>query len=61
MQDRQRYFEGQLGRAGTARGGVGDSSEVADVRNAFKELLNGVNGWESSFGQVRFACIVMYD
>lgn len=53
MQDRQRYFEGQLGRAGPA-GGADSSRDVADVRNAFRELLNGVNGWEGRFSEVRF-------
>lgn len=52
MQDRQRYFEGQLGRVGGASSGVEDSGEVADVQDAFKELLNGVKGWEGRFGQV---------
>ncbi|KAH0827365.1 hypothetical protein J3R83DRAFT_4014 [Lanmaoa asiatica] len=53
MQDRQRYFEGQLGRVGTAGSGVEESRETADVKNAFKELLNGVNGWEARFGQLK--------
>lgn len=52
MQDRQRYFEGQLGRVGGAGGGAEDSREMTDVQDAFKELLNGVNGWEGRFGQV---------
>lgn len=58
MQDRQRYFEGQLGRAGAAGGGAEDSREVADVRNAFQELLNGVNGWEGRFSQVSFCLYI---
>lgn len=52
MQDRQRYFEGQLGRAGAAGGGAGDSREVGGVQNALKEFLDGVNGWEDKFSQV---------
>lgn len=54
MQDRQRYFEGQLSRVGAASGGGENSREVADVQNAFKELLDGVNGWEGRFSQVCF-------
>jgi transcription initiation factor TFIIH subunit 1 len=53
MQDRQRYFEGQLSRVGAASGGGEDSREVADVQNAFKELLDGVNGWEGRFSQLK--------
>lgn len=51
MQDRQRYFEGQLGRAGSA-GGQEDPRQVTDVQSAFRELLNSVNGWEGRFSQV---------
>jgi len=53
MQDRQRYFEGQLGKAGTASGGAENSRGVIDVRDAFRQLLNGVNGWEGRFSQLR--------
>ena len=60
MQDRQRYFEGQLSRVGAASGAGEDSREVADV-NAFKELLNGINGWEGRFSQVSFVCTLAYD
>lgn len=54
MQDRQRYFEGQLGKAGAAGGGAEGSRGVTDVRDAFRQLLNGVSGWEGRFSQVRF-------
>ncbi|KAN0090726.1 hypothetical protein V8E55_004292 [Tylopilus felleus] len=52
MQDRQRYFEGQLGRAGSA-GGQEDPRQVTDVQSAFRELLNSVNGWEGRFSQLK--------
>ncbi|KAI9572264.1 hypothetical protein HD554DRAFT_2320529 [Boletus coccyginus] len=53
MQDRQRYFEGQLGRVGAASGGAEGSSEVTDVQSALKEIVNGVNGWEGRFSQLK--------
>lgn len=59
MQDRQRYFEGQLGRVERAGGGAEGPKEVADVQNALQELLNGVSGWEGRFGQVGF-CLSLY-
>ena len=58
MQDRQRYFEGQLSRVGGTSGAGEDSREVADVQNAFKELLNGINGWEGRFSQVGFCLYI---
>lgn len=61
MQDRQRYFEGQLGRAGAANGGAEGSRDVADVQNAFRELMNGVNGWEGRFSQVSFSFKLVID
>ncbi|KAG8213565.1 hypothetical protein J3R82DRAFT_10220 [Butyriboletus roseoflavus] len=53
MQDRQRYFEGQLGKVGHLGSGAEGPREVADVQNEFKELLNGLDGWEGRFGQLK--------
>ncbi|KAG0701322.1 hypothetical protein DFH29DRAFT_927275 [Suillus ampliporus] len=49
MQDRERYFEGQLARTASEQA----SGEVVDVRAAFAELKNGFGGWESRFSQLR--------
>lgn len=49
MQDRERYFEGQLTRSASEQA----SSEVVDVRAAFAELKHGFRGWEPRFSQLR--------
>ncbi|KAG1832517.1 hypothetical protein EV424DRAFT_1369109 [Suillus variegatus] len=49
MQDRERYFEGQLARSASEQAG----SEVVDVRAAFTELKHGFRGWETRFSQLR--------
>ncbi|KAG1729203.1 uncharacterized protein EDB91DRAFT_1159997 [Suillus paluster] len=49
MQDRERYFEGQLARTASEQA----DREVVDVRAAFAELRNGFGGWESRFSQLR--------
>ncbi|KAG2354888.1 hypothetical protein BDR07DRAFT_1428008, partial [Suillus spraguei] len=49
MQDRERYFEGQLARSASEQAG----SEVVDVRAAFAELKHGFRGWETRFSQFR--------
>ncbi|KAF9233320.1 hypothetical protein BU15DRAFT_54043 [Melanogaster broomeanus] len=52
MQDRQRYFEGQLGRVAGAGGGE-EQREAVDVRSAFAGLRSGLGGWEGRFSQLR--------
>ncbi|OAX40366.1 hypothetical protein K503DRAFT_864674 [Rhizopogon vinicolor AM-OR11-026] len=49
MQDRERYFEGQLVRTASEQA----EREVVDVRAAFAELKNGFGGWETRFSQLR--------
>ncbi|KAG1809358.1 uncharacterized protein BJ212DRAFT_1379623 [Suillus subaureus] len=49
MQDRERYFEGQLARNASEQAG----SAVVDVRAAFAELKHGFRGWETRFSQLR--------
>ncbi|KAG2338652.1 hypothetical protein BDR05DRAFT_984654 [Suillus weaverae] len=49
MQDRERYFEGQLARSASEQAG----GEVVDVRAAFAELKHGFRGWETRFSQFR--------
>ncbi|KAF9222739.1 hypothetical protein BS17DRAFT_783312 [Gyrodon lividus] len=53
MQDRQRYFEGQLGRVGGAGGGGDERREAVGVPSAFVGLRNGLDGWEGRFTQLR--------
>ncbi|KAG2096932.1 hypothetical protein BD769DRAFT_1677876 [Suillus cothurnatus] len=47
MQDRERYFEGQLARSASEQAG----SEIVNVRAAFAELNHGFRGWETRFSQ----------
>ncbi|KAG9310543.1 hypothetical protein JVU11DRAFT_9091 [Chiua virens] len=62
MQDRQRYFEGQLGGAGDIGGGTEDSREVIDAPSAFKEFLQGIDGKANSVRMKILRCrIVVYD
>ncbi|KAG2037463.1 hypothetical protein BDR03DRAFT_863793 [Suillus americanus] len=49
MQDRERYFEGQLARSASEQAG----GEAIDVRAAFAELKHGFRGWETRFSQLR--------
>jgi transcription initiation factor TFIIH subunit 1 len=49
MQDRERYFEGQLARSASEQAG----SEIVNVRAAFAELNHGFRGWETRFSQLR--------
>ncbi|KAG2150920.1 hypothetical protein DEU56DRAFT_779121 [Suillus clintonianus] len=49
MQDRERYFEGQLARTASEQA----DREVIDVRAAFAELKHGFGGWETRFSQFR--------
>ncbi|KAH7888489.1 hypothetical protein F5I97DRAFT_705024 [Phlebopus sp. FC_14] len=50
MQDRQRYFEGQLARDAATES---TNSQVVDVRGAFAELRNGLGDWQANFNQLR--------
>ncbi|KAJ8588869.1 hypothetical protein M405DRAFT_842250 [Rhizopogon salebrosus TDB-379] len=64
MQDRERYFEGQLARTASEQaereffenqklGADAPLDQVVNVRAAFAELKNGFEGWEARFSQFR--------
>ncbi|KIJ68000.1 hypothetical protein HYDPIDRAFT_107564 [Hydnomerulius pinastri MD-312] len=53
MQDRQRYFEGQLGKVGTVGGEEQKVGEVVDFKGALEGVRRGIEGWEERFSALR--------
>ncbi|KAH7929824.1 hypothetical protein BV22DRAFT_1056017 [Leucogyrophana mollusca] len=50
MQDRQRYFEGQLTRSAAEQEAT---IQNVDIRSVFDEIKSGLRGWETHFNQLR--------